>query len=56
VIPNTVSLGKAGAIDVVSLDWPASIASLSLIAFSALASSTIIKTGGKKGIWLWVTG
>jgi hypothetical protein len=48
VMPNTVSLGKAGVIEVVSLDWGALIASLSLIAFSVLASSTIIGTEGRR--------
>jgi hypothetical protein len=48
VIPNTVSLGKAGVIEVVSLDWQASIASLSLIVFSVSASSTIIETEARR--------
>jgi hypothetical protein len=41
VIPNTVSPGKAGVVEIVSLDWPTSIVLLSLITFSVLASSII---------------
>jgi hypothetical protein len=48
VIPNRVSPGKAGVVEIVSLDWPTSIIPLSLITFPVLASSIIIETEARR--------